>query len=41
MGVQGHECTHVCMEVIARANEIVSVVVYEGGCESGCAHVQE
>ena len=41
MGVQGHECTHVLVEVIARANVIVSVVVYEAGCESEGAHVQE
>lgn len=41
MGVQGHECTHVLLEVIARANVIVSVVVYEAGCESEGAHVQE
>lgn len=41
MGVRGHECAHVHMGVIARANVIVGVIVSEGGCESECAHIQE
>lgn len=46
MGRYEFECihglsVHVGVEVVARANVIVSVVVYEGRCEYECTCVQE